>query len=109
MFMEHLTIFTPAYNRATLLERCYRSLQRQTNKDFIWFVIDDGSTDNTREVVSKWISENNDFEIHYYYKENGGLHTAYNEEIDQLEKELEVCLDYDYFITSNAVGRLLYF
>lgn len=109
MFMEHLTIFTPAYNRATLLERCYRSLQRQTNKDFIWFVIDDGSTDNTREVVSKWISENNDFEIRYYYKENGGLHTAYNEAIAHLETELAVCIDSDDYMPDNAVEIILNF
>ena len=107
--MKQLTVFTPAYNRAKLLERCYRSLQRQTNKDFVWYVIDDGSTDNTREVVSKWISENNDFEIRYYYKENGGLHTAYNEAIAHLETELAVCIDSDDFMPDNAVEIILDF
>ena len=106
--MKQLTVFTPAYNRASLLERCYRSLQRQTNKDFVWYIIDDGSTDNTREVVSKWISENNDFEIRYYYKENGGLHTAYNEAIAHLETELAVCIDSDDFMPDNAVEITVY-
>ena len=53
--MKTLTIFTPAYNRAELLKRCYQSLKRQTSKDFVWIVIDDGSVDNTRQIVEKWI------------------------------------------------------
>ena len=73
-----LTIFTPSYNRAELLKRGYNALCRQTCKDFIWMIIDDGSTDNTFEVVSKMKNKENGFEIQYIYKENGGLHTGYN-------------------------------
>lgn len=104
-----LTIFTPTYNRAKLLERCYRSLQRQSSKDFIWFIIDDGSSDNTHEVAEKWISEQRDFEIRYYYKENGGLHTAYNEAIAHLETELAVCIDSDDYLPDNAVEIIIDF
>ena len=107
--MKTLTVFIPTYNRVKLLERCYNSLKCQTCKDFIWLVIDDGSTDNTREVVSKWISENNDFEIYYYYKENGGLHTAYNEAISHLDTELAVCIDSDDYMPDNAVDLILEF
>ena len=53
-----LTVFTPAYNRAYTLHKCYESLKMQTNKDFVWLIIDDGSTDNTRELVESWINEN---------------------------------------------------
>ena len=49
-----LTVFTPAYNRAYTLHKCYESLTRQTNKDFKWMIIDDGSTDNTANLVAKW-------------------------------------------------------
>ena len=56
--MATLTVFTPAYNRAYTLHKCYESLIRQTCKDFVWLIIDDGSTDNTKELVSKWIKEN---------------------------------------------------
>ena len=52
-----LTVFTPTFNRAYTLHLCYESLKRQTCKDFVWLIIDDGSTDNTRELVNKWISE----------------------------------------------------
>ena len=53
-----LTIFTPAYNRAHTIGRTYESLCRQTCKDFEWLIIDDGSSDNTHELVEGWIRDN---------------------------------------------------
>lgn len=107
--MVPITVFTPAYNRADLLKRCYESMCRQTNKNFIWMIIDDGSTDNTKEVVDLWKSDNNRFEIQYYYKENGGLHTAYNEAIEHIDTELCVCIDSDDYMPDNAVEIILDF
>lgn len=101
--MELLTVFTPAYNRADLLPRCYESLCNQTCKDFKWIIVDDGSTDNTKDLVNGWISDLSDFKIEYYHKENGGLHTAYNEAIKHLDTELAVCIDSDDFMPNNAV------
>lgn len=107
--MVSLTVFTPAYNRADLLPRCYESMKRQTNQAFIWMVIDDGSTDGTRALVESWIQEEHDFAIVYYYKENGGLHTAYNEAIAHIETELCVCIDSDDFMPDDAVEKILTF
>ena len=108
--MKTLTIFTPAYNRAYCLDRCYKALKRQTNKDFDWLIIDDGSTDNTRELVQSWIDkQDNGFEIRYIYKENGGLHTAYNEAIANMDTELSMCIDSDDFppdVLFRSVHRL---
>lgn len=101
--MEILTVFTPTYNRADLLYRCYESLKAQTCKDFIWLIIDDGSTDNTRETVSSWIESEKDFKIDYKYKENGGLYTAYNTAISFLKTELAVCIDSDDFMPEDGV------
>ena len=53
--MATLTVFTPTYNRAYILNQCYESLVRQSCKDFIWLIIDDGSTDNTKELVEEWM------------------------------------------------------
>lgn len=107
--MVPITVFTPAYNRADLLKRCYESMCRQTNKNFIWMIIDDGSTDNTKEVVNLWMLNNNGFEIQYYYKKNGGLHTAYNEAIEHIDTELCVCIDSDDYMPDNAIEIILDF
>lgn len=107
--MVSLTVFTPAYNRADLLPRCFESMKRQTNKEFIWMIIDDGSTDDTRALVAGWLKEPLDFKIVYYYKENGGLHTAYNEAIAHIVTPLCVCIDSDDFMPDNAVERILDF
>ena len=104
-----LTVFTPAYNRADLLVRCYDSMKRQTCKDFIWMIIDDGSTDGTQDIVKQWIRTESDFSIEYYYKENGGLHTAYNEAIAHISTELCVCIDSDDFMPDDAVEKILLF
>ena len=104
-----LTVFTPAYNRADLLVRCYDSMKRQTCKDFIWMIIDDGSTDGTQELVKQWISKESDFTIEYYYKENGGLHTDYNEAIAHISTELCVCIDSDDFMPDDAVKKITSF
>ncbi len=107
--MYQLTVFTPTYNRAKLLQRCYEGMCKQTNKQFVWMIIDDGSSDNTKELVECWMANRKDFLIQYYYKENGGLHTAYNEAIEHIETELCVCIDSDDFMPCNAVEKILNF
>lgn len=107
--MQPITVFTPAYNRADLLPRCYHSMQRQTNSNFIWMIIDDGSTDNTESLVNTWLQEENPFQLQYYKKENGGLHTAYNEAIAHIETELCVCIDSDDYMPDDAIEKILDF
>lgn len=107
--MESITVFTPSYNRAKLLPRCYESMKRQTCKDFIWMIIDDGSTDGTKELVAQWLVSDEGFRIEYYFKENGGLHTAYNEAIAHIETPLSVCIDSDDYMPDDAVEKILTF
>ena len=104
-----LTVFTPAYNRADLLPRCFESMKRQTNQNFIWMIIDDGSTDDTKNLAAGWMQEPLEFELQYFHKENGGLHTAYNEAIAHVETELCVCIDSDDFMPDDAVEKILRF
>ena len=85
-----LTIFTPTYNRAHTLPRTYNSLLRQKRKNFIWLIVDDGSTDETADLVHKWQAQDNGFEIRYIYKENGGMHTAHNVAYDNISTELNM-------------------
>lgn len=72
-------------------------------------IIDDGSTDHTRELVAGWMAQPLDFQIIYRYKENGGLHTTYNEAIAHIDTELCVCIDSDDFMPDDAVEKILAF
>ena len=104
-----LTVFTPAYNRAHTLPRTYESLCNQTNKNFVWMIIDDGSTDNTKELVNEWQSVDNGFEIEYFYKKNGGMHTAHNKAYENIKTEINVCIDSDDMMPVDAVDKILTF
>lgn len=104
--MKTLTIFTPTYNRAHTLVRTYNSLCNQTCKDFDWLIVDDGSTDNTAEIIKQWITEAN-FCIRYICKENGGLYTGYNTAYANIETELNVCIDSDDYMPENAVELII--
>lgn len=105
--MSTLTVFTPTYNRAYILKQCYDSLCRQTCKDFVWLIVDDGSSDNTKELVDSWLEKDNGFEIRYTYKENGGMHTAHNKAYELIDTELNVCIDSDDYMTDNAVEIII--
>lgn len=107
--MVTLTVFTPTYNRADLLKTLYKSLTRQTSNDFLWMVIDDGSTDNTQEVIENFKKEKNNFEIIYIKKENGGLHTGYNTAIANATTELMVPIDSDDYMPDDAVEKIVRF
>lgn len=107
--MATLTVFTPTYNRAYILNQCYESLVRQSCKDFIWLIIDDGSTDNTKELVEEWMKNDNKFEIRYHYKKNGGMHTGHNAAYELIDTKLNVCIDSDDFMPDNAVELIVNF
>ncbi len=104
--MKTLTVFTPSFNRADLLPRLYESLCNQSDKDFCWLVIDDGSKDNTNEIVKSWITENK-IEIKYIYQENQGMHGAHNTAYKNIKTELNTCIDSDDFMPKNAVEIIL--
>lgn len=104
--MKLLTVFTPTFNRAYLLPQLYNSLCNQTNKDFIWLIVDDGSTDNTAVLVDQWINENL-IEIQYVKQENQGMHGAHNTAYANCITDFNVCIDSDDFMPNNAVERIL--
>ena len=100
-----ITILTPAYNRCTELENLYHSLCRQTQQCFDWLIVDDGSTDRTRETVQTWIRKA-PFSIRYLYKENGGKHTALNLGITQITAPLTFIVDSDDTLSEDAVETI---
>lgn len=101
-----LTVFTPTYNRAHTLPRTYESLCKQDYKNFIWLIVDDGSTDKTKELIQEWQRKENGFEIVYIYKKNGGMHTAHNVAYKNIHTELNVCIDSDDCLAPGAVKKI---
>lgn len=106
-----LTIFTPVYNRAHCIGRCYESMLRQKNQNFVWIIVDDGSTDHLEEVVKPWLENTDDsaharFRIEFYQKENGGLNTAYNLALSHVVTDYWVCIDSDDWLADNAVDLI---
>ncbi len=104
--MKTITVFTPTYNRAYCLDQCYQSLIRQTNQDFVWLIIDDGSTDDTKTLVQSWIDENK-IDIIYHYQENLGMHGGHNAAYRLIETTLNVCIDSDDFMPDDAIEQIL--
>ena len=98
-----VTVFTPTYNRAQLLERCYESLLKQHNKNFIWQVVDDGSIDETPALVESWISHSK-INIEYIKKENGGKASAINRSLECVKTDLWLCLDSDDYLIPDAIS-----
>lgn len=105
--MKTLTVFTPTYNRAYLLPRLYESLCNQTSLEFVWLIIDDGSTDQTKELVEQW-QEDNVISIEYKYQDNQGMHGAHNTAYQLCATDYNVCIDSDDYMPHNAVERILF-
>lgn len=103
---HQLTVFTPTYNRAYCLPQLYHSLCAQTDKNFTWLVIDDGSVDETKKLVESWIKDGQ-IVIQYCYKENGGMHSGHNKAYELVETPFNVCIDSDDYMPMDAVEIIL--
>lgn len=104
--MNFLTILTPTYNRASNLPQLYESLKRQGIQRFKWLLIDDGSDDETENLVRQWQKENY-IEIGYQKKSNGGKHTALNTGIKMIDTELTFIVDSDDWLPKDAIEKIL--
>ena len=100
-----ITVFTPTYNRANKLMRVYQSLLSQRIFNFEWLIIDDGSTDETENVVAVFL-KNKKFSVRYKKKGNGGKHTAYNTALLLAKGEYFMCLDSDDYLAPDAMENV---
>ena len=104
--MKQLTIFTPTFNRAYTLPRLYRSLLEQDTSQFVWMIVDDGSTDNTRELIAKWKADDR-IDIRYFYQENAGKMQAHNLGARECDTELFLCCDSDDWMLPQSIRPML--
>ncbi len=105
-YKHKITVFTPTYNRGYIIGNLYRSLRRQTCQNFEWLVVDDGSKDNTEELIAQWASQDNPFPIRYYKQENGGKCRAINRGLELAEGELFLTVDDDDYLTEDAIEKV---
>lgn len=101
-----LTIFTPVYNRADKIVNLYKSLVMQTITDFIWMIVDDGSSDNIDDIIESFIKESN-LNIKYYKQKNQGKHVAHNFAVKHCNTDFFVCVDSDDTLLPYAVEDIL--
>lgn len=104
--MARITIHTATYNRGYILGKAYESLRRQTSKDFEWIITDDGSTDNTSELISKWMSDENGFEIVYNPLPHVGIPRALNSGIALAHTDWFMMVDSDDSILPETVEKV---
>lgn len=103
--IPNICIFTPTYNRGYKLPDLYKSLLAQASRNFYWLIVDDGSTDNTKEIVSEW-AKLGEIEIEYVFQNNGGKQRAINTGAELCRSELFCCVDSDDTLSPDAVKAL---
>lgn len=100
-----ITVFTPTYNRACTITRTFESLQAQTDNDFEWVVVDDGSSDNTQELLFQ-LKRKANFRVNILYQPNAGKHVAINLGVQVAQGELFFIVDSDDWLLPNAIATI---
>lgn len=104
-----VSIFTPTFNRGYIISNLYYSLKRQTTKDFEWIIVDDGSSDNTMDLINNFILNESDFNIILINVKNGGKHRAINKGLKFAKGKLFFIVDSDDYLTDDAVQNIIEF
>lgn len=105
--MVKMTIHTSSYNRGYILPVLYESLRTQICKDFEWIITDDGSTDNTSELVREWQLSDNGFDIVYNFKSHEGIPYALNSGVSLAKSEWFMIVDSDDHVLPETVKKAL--
>lgn len=102
-----ITVLTPAYNKANTIGRTFNSLLLQSCYDFEWVIVNDGSTDGTKEVIDSFKTDK--FPISICHKENEGLNRTWNRGIQIAKGELILRLDPDDYLVHDAIQEVLFY
>ena len=103
-----ITVFTPTYNRAYILPHLYESLCHQSQKNFEWLIVDDGSEDGTSALVAEF-QKNDIIDIKYYKVENGGKHRAINYGVNKARGEAFFIVDSDDALPEDSIATVSYY
>ncbi|OLU34312.1 hypothetical protein BVH03_02555 [Pseudomonas sp. PA15(2017)] len=100
-----ITVLTATYNRAHTLTRLYESLSTQADTDFIWLIVDDGSSDETAQLIESFIASSA-INIVYLRKANGGKHSALNTGVESLSDGWVLIVDSDDALAPHAIANI---
>lgn len=99
-----VSVLTPTYNRSDKLIRLYNSLEKSTYRDFEWIIVNDGSTDDTDQIIKEIVAMAS-FPITYIYQENSGKHIAMNRLYDLAKGEYCFQIDDDDELLPDAMEK----
>lgn len=102
-----VSIIIPTYNRANMITRAIESILQQSYSNFEIIVVDDGSTDNTLEIIEEFKQNTSGLNLWYFKKENGGCASARNKGIDMATGDLIAFLDSDDLWVPQALESLV--
>jgi len=102
--MPKISVIIPAYNAQEFIDKCLASIENQTFNDFEVVIINDGSEDNTLEIINKYVGKDERFNC--YTKENGGQAIARNFAIDKAAGEYITFVDADDYISETMLEKL---
>lgn len=102
-----ITVFTPTFNRGHLLNKLYNSLLEQNFTDFEWLIIDDGSKDDTSQIIQEFIKQNK-IRIRYLQQENSGKHIAINKGVTEARGTLFFIVDSDDWLPSDSLDTIIH-
>ena len=105
--MNRITVFTPTYNRCYTLSRLADSLIGQTNLEFDWYVIDDGSTDETEQFFADLCSRGLPISVRYEKVTNGGKQRAINRAVQNIDSEFTFIVDSDDYLLPDAIEKVM--
>lgn len=104
--MYTVSVIIPVYNTGKYLIKCIESLEKQTFQDFEVIIINDGSTDDSENIINSIVSSSN-IKINILNKKNEGQAAARNDGIKIAQGEYIVCIDSDDYVGNEYIERLV--
>lgn len=107
MFMPRVSIIIPVYNASRFIAQCLESITKQTFDNYEVIIVNDGSSDNSAEIVMNYISENNLSRFHLITKENGGVSSARNYGLRVAKGEWIAFIDGDDWVEPEYLQNMI--
>lgn len=99
-----ISVIVPVFNKKNYISQCIESVIKQSYKKIEFLIVDDGSTDDSLEIIKEW--EKKDERIRVFSKKNGGQNSARKYGLERAQGEWVFFLDADDYIESAAIEKM---